>query len=109
MSLKDAKQNAEKVLDSAEMVLETIPEPKGKAGRELESKAKKLRSMVDDPEEAKELRDLTKEVRELMEEAQEEAAREPSMEGDMGGRGGMGSPGEPARGQPQPRGEGPPF
>jgi chromosome segregation ATPase len=106
MSLKDAKQNAEKVLDSAEMVLETIPEPKGKAGRELESKAKKLRSI---PEEAKELRDLTKEVRELMEEAQEEAAREPSMEGDMGGRGGMGSPGEPARGQPQPRGEGPPF
>ncbi len=104
MSLKERKEEAEAVLDSAEMVLDTIPEPRTGKAKELEVKLSELENQIQDPEDAKTLEKLINEVRELMDEAQEDAMQEePGLgpEDEMG----MGPGGAP----PGPEDDVPPF
>jgi len=108
MSLAEAKEEAEAVLDSAEMVLETIPEPRTGTAKDLEIKLSKMEKELQDPDSEESLRKLVRDIRDLMEEAQEDA-----MQGDAGmGAGdemGMG-PGGPGGGPPGgPEGGEPPF
>lgn len=109
MSLAEAKEEAEAVLDSAEMVLETIPEPRTGTAKDLEIKLSELEEELQDPDSEESLRRLIREVRDLMEEAQEDAMHdEPGMgsEDDMG----MGPGGPPSGGPPGgPEGGEPPF
>lgn len=104
MSLQEAKEEAEAVLDSAEMVLETIPEPRTGKAKDLEIKLSELEKELQDPDSEESLRKLIREVRDLMEEAQDDAIHdEPGMgpEDEMGMGPGGGPPGGP--------GEEPPF
>ncbi len=94
MSLKEVKQEAEAVLDSAEMVLETIPEPRTGKAKELELKLSELEKEIQEPEDERTLEKLIEDVRELMNEAQEDAMQdEPALgpEDEMG----MGPEGPP--------------
>ena len=111
MSLAEAKEEAEAVLDSAEMVLETIPEPRTGTAKDLEIKLSKLEKELQDPDSEESLRKLVRDIRDLMEEAQEDA-----MQGDAGmdagDEMGMGPGGPPSGGGGPPGGpEGgePPF
>lgn len=92
MTLSEAKQNAEAVADSAEMVLETIPEPMGKSGRELDEKTSELRAEVEDPESESKISNLTDEVKDLMEEAKQSAGEQPMDMGQEPRGGGIGQP-----------------
>lgn len=98
MSLKERKEEAEAVLDSAEMVLETVPEPRAGTAKELERKISKLEQELQEPDDEKTLKDLIEEVRDLMDEVQEDAMQGDPMMGpgdDMGGGPGMGPGGGP--------------
>ena len=107
MSLSEAKEEAEAVLDSAEMVLETIPEPRTGTAKDLEVKLSKLEKELQDPDSEDSLRKLIREVRDLMEDAQDDAMQEdPGMGDDMGMGPGGGPPGGPPGG---PEGGEPPF
>lgn len=104
MSLQEAVTEAEAVLDSAEMVLETIPEPRTGKAKKLEVKLSELENEIQDPEDEKTLQKLMKEVRELMDEAQEDAMQdEPDL--GPGDEMGMGPEGPP----PGPEDDVPPF
>ncbi len=108
MSLAEAKEEAEAVLDSAEMVLETIPEPRTGTAKDLELKLSKMEKELQDPDSEESLRKLIRDIRDLMEDAQEDA-----MQGDagMGAEDEMGmGPGGPGSGPPGgPEGGEPPF
>lgn len=80
MSLKETKQEAEAVLDSAEMTLETFPGG-GKARRELETKVRELEVELQDAESESKLRGLIKDVRELMDDLEEEGSEDPMEPG----------------------------
>ena len=91
MSIQEKKEEAEAVLDSAEMILETYGS-KGEVARELERKVSELSSELEDPESEKSLQKLMDEIQELMEDIQKDSMDEPAMGPD--GMGGMG-PAEP--------------
>lgn len=102
MSIADKKEEGEAVLDSAEMVLETMPEPYTGKAKELDQKVTQLENELQDPDDEKSLNDLIEEVRELMDEVQEDAMHDEPMMGpedEMGG--GMG-PGGPPGGPEEP-------
>ena len=90
MGLKERKEEAEAVLDSAEMTLETFGTT-GKAARELESKIARLEQELQEPDSASSLKKLIKEVRNLMDDVQESGADDMMMEepGGPGAQGGM--------------------
>lgn len=96
MSLDDKIEEAEAVLDSAEMVLETIPEPRTGKAKDLELKLSELEDEIQDPESESSLEELIDDIRDLMEEVQEEAIDDDPIMGpedDMGGMGpGGGAP-----------------
>lgn len=88
MSIQEKREEAEAVLDSAEMILETYP-GKGEKSRELETKVSQLEQELQDPDSEKSLQKLIDEIRDLMEEVEEEAMDEPMMDepGGMGEEG----------------------
>ncbi|MFB6145185.1 MAG: hypothetical protein ABEJ99_01625 [Candidatus Nanohaloarchaea archaeon] len=81
MSLKERKEEAEAVLDSAEMVLETVPEPRTGKAKELETKISQLEQEIQDPDSEDSLKKLIKAVRDLMDEVQDEAMQDEPMMG----------------------------
>lgn len=90
MGLKERKEEAEAVIDSAEMTLETFGST-GKAARELESKITRLEQELQEPDSESSLKKLINEVRDLMDDVQESGSGDMMMEepGGPGGRGGM--------------------
>ncbi|MFB6158742.1 MAG: hypothetical protein ABEJ95_03720 [Candidatus Nanohalobium sp.] len=92
MSLEEKRQEAEAVLDSAEMTLETFGGT-GKAARELRTKVSQLETKLQEADSERELENLIEEVRELMEKVEEDSGGtmmdDPGMEGP--GAGGPGS------------------
>jgi len=70
MGLKERKEEAEAVLDSAEMTLETFGRS-GKAAQQLESAVRQLEQELQDPDSASSLKKLIGEIRELMDDVQE--------------------------------------
>ena len=91
MSLKEKREEAEAVLDSAEMTLETFSGA-GKKARELETKVSQLENELQDPDSESKLNSLIEDVRDLMEEV-EQGGGDMMMEEP----GGMG-PGAPREG-----------
>lgn len=87
MSLDQAKEEAEAVIDSAEMLLDTFP-GEGKTARELKGKITELEQEVQDPDSERSLRSLIEDVKELMDELEEQGMdadpMEPGMEDGMG-------------------------
>ena len=88
MCLKERKEEAEAVLDSAEMTLETFGRS-GKAAQELESAVRQLEKELQDPDSASSLKKLIDEIRDLMDDVQESGggdfmAEEPGPEGPGG-------------------------
>lgn len=79
MSIKEKREEAEAVLDSAEMILETVP-GSGKKARELRTKISELEQELQDPDSERKLQELIDEIRELMDELQDEAMEEPVMD-----------------------------
>ncbi|MFB6175211.1 MAG: hypothetical protein ABEJ87_04510 [Candidatus Nanohalobium sp.] len=93
MSLSEKKEEAEAVLDSAEMTLETFGST-GKTARDLRTKVTELENQLQDPDSQRKLDQLIDEIRELMEEVKENSGGEPMM-GEPGGDdfgGGAGAP-----------------
>lgn len=89
MGIQDRKEEAEAVIDSAEMTLETFG-TSSKAARELESAVRKLEQEVQDPDSESSLKSLIEEIRDLMDEVQEsggefmeEPGMGPGMESDV--------------------------
>ncbi|MFB6144049.1 MAG: hypothetical protein ABEJ98_01940 [Candidatus Nanohaloarchaea archaeon] len=96
MSISERKEEAEAVLDSAEMVLETVPGPKSGKAKELEQAITRLEQELQDPDSESSLKELIEEIRDLMDEVQEDAMDEDPVMGpedEMGG--GVGGPGDP--------------
>lgn len=96
MSIAERKEEGEAVLDSAEMVLETVPEPRSGKAKELENSITQLEQELQEPDSEASLKELIDEIRELMDEVQEDAMSEDPVMGpedEMGG--GIGGPGEP--------------
>ena len=85
MSLSEKKEEAEAVLDSAEMTLETFGDT-GKDARELKAKVSELEQQVQDPDSERKIDNLIEEIRELMEQVQESSGDEPMMGGPRGGK-----------------------
>lgn len=92
MSLDQAKEEAEAVIDSAEMLLDTFP-GEGKTARELKGKISELEQEVQDPDSERSLRNLIQEVKELMDDLEEQGMESDPMEPGMDE--GMGGPQEP--------------
>lgn len=101
MSIQERKEEAEAVLDSAEMILETFP-GHSKAAKELKGKITELEQELQDPESEKALKDLIEDIQELMDELQEEGMEEPAMGPEEGGMG-------PGGGFDEPEDDVPPF
>jgi len=93
MSLDEAKQEAEAVIDSAEMLLDTFP-GEGKTARELRGKITELEQEVQDPDSERSLRKLVEEIKELMDDLEEQGMDSDPMGPGMEEGGGMG-PQEP--------------
>ena len=89
MGLKERKEEAEAVLDSAEMTLETFGRS-GKAAQQLESAVRQLEQELQDPDSASSLKKLIDKIRDLMDDVQESGgggdfmAEEPGPEGPGG-------------------------
>jgi len=88
MSIKERRKEAEAVLDSAEMTLETFGGT-GKAARDLRQKVSQLETELQDPDSEKSLKNLIEEVRDLMEEVEQGGGdmmmEEPGIEGPGAG------------------------
>lgn len=85
MSLSEKKEEAEAVLDSAEMTLETFGNT-GKKARELKGKVSEMEDQIQDPDSERKLEQLIEEIRDLMEEVQEDSGNDdPMMGGPQGG------------------------
>ncbi|QGA80471.1 hypothetical protein [Candidatus Nanohalobium constans] len=91
MSLKEKREEAEAVLDSAEMTLETFGGT-GKTARELETKVSQLEAELQDPDSESSLNKLIEEIRELMEDI-EQGGADPMMDDPGMGGGPGGGPG----------------
>ena len=92
MSLEEKRKEAEAVLDSAEMTLETFGGT-GKAARELKTAVTKLENKLQEADSERGLEKVIEEVRELMEEVEQDAGDammmdDPGMEGPGAGPGG---------------------
>lgn len=85
MSISQKKEEAEAVLDSAEMTLETFGET-GKKARELKTKIAELEQQLQDPDSERKLNQLIDEMRELMEEVQDDTGGDPMIGGPQGGQ-----------------------
>lgn len=70
MSLKEKREEAEAVLDSAEMTLETFGGT-GKTARKLEAKVSELETELQEPDSESKLNSLIKDIRDLMEEVEQ--------------------------------------
>jgi len=92
MSIQDKKEEAEAVLDSAEMILETYGGA-GKRGRELETKIKELQQELQEPESESSLETLINDIRDLMENMKDQP--DAMDDGMMGHEEAMGGPGGP--------------
>jgi len=90
MGLKERKEEAEAVLDSAEMTIETFGST-GSAARELESKIAQLEQELQDPDSASSLKKLINDIRDLMDDVQESGADD-MMHEEPGGPGPGGMP-----------------
>jgi molecular chaperone DnaK (HSP70) len=92
MSLEEKREEAEAVLDSAEMTLETFGGT-GKTANELRTAVTKLENKLQEADSERELENLIEEVRELMEKVEEDSADmmmdDPGMEAPGGPGGGM--------------------
>lgn len=90
MGLKERKEEAEAVLDSAEMTIETFGST-GSAARELETKISQLEQELQDPDSESSLKKLINEIRDLMDDVQESGAGDMMHEepGGPGAPGGM--------------------
>lgn len=86
MSIQEKKEEADAILDSAEMILETYGS-RGEAARELERKVNELSRELEDPESEKSLQKLIDDIQELMEDMQQEPADEPMIDGEGMGMG----------------------
>jgi archaellum component FlaC len=93
MSLDEKREEAEAVLDSAEMTLETFG-GRGKAARELKGKVSELENKIQDADSERELSSLIEDVRELMEKVEEEAGDAMMDEPGLGEPGAGGPPGD---------------
>lgn len=93
MSLADAREEAEAVLDSAEMIVETYGGA-GEQTRKLESKIAELEQELQDPESEKSIRKIIDQLKKLMEKVQSSPSDEMMDDGMMGGPGGGMGPGE---------------
>jgi hypothetical protein len=87
MGLKEKKKEAQAVLDSAEMTLETFG-TSSKPARDLEAAVSKLEQELQDPESESSLEKLINEVRDLMDEVQESGGDDFMKEPGPGGPGG---------------------
>lgn len=89
MSLDSAIEEAEAVLDSAEMLLETFPGHSSTA-TDLEMKVEMLEKEIQDPESEDSIRALVDDVQDLMKELEEEGVEDDPIMGDdpVGGPGG---------------------
>ncbi|MFB6100275.1 MAG: hypothetical protein ABEK16_03285 [Candidatus Nanohalobium sp.] len=92
MSLEEKRQEAEAVLDSAEMTLETFGGT-GKAARELKTAVTKLENKLQEADSERELEKAIEEVRELMEEVEQSGGDMMMDDPGMEGPGGTGAPG----------------
>lgn len=91
MSIKERREEAEAVLDSAEMILETYG-GSGKAARELKEKIHELEQELQDPESETALKELIEEIRDLMESLEDEPMDPVMGPGDEMGAGELGGP-----------------
>lgn len=92
MSLQEAREEAEAVLDSAEMILETYGGA-GEMTRKLESKITELEKELQEPESESSIREIIEELKKLMEKVQSSPGDDMMDEDPMG-------PGEPMGGGP---------
>lgn len=88
MGLKERKEEAEAVLDSAEMTLETFGRS-GKAANDLEATVRQLERELQDPDSASSLKKLINEIRDLMDDVQESGGEQFMEEPGPAGPGGM--------------------
>lgn len=84
MSISQKKEEAEAVLDSAEMTLETFGET-GKKAHKLKVKVSELEQQLQDPDSERKMNQLIEEIRDLMEEVQDEPGGDPMMGEPQGG------------------------
>lgn len=83
MSIKERREEAEAVLDSAEMLLETYTGA-GEKKRELERKIHELERELQDPDSESSLKKLIDDIRELMDELKDQPMDDPMDEPVMG-------------------------
>jgi uncharacterized coiled-coil DUF342 family protein len=88
MGLKERKEEAEAVLDSAEMTLETFGST-GKKARELEGKIAELEQELQEPDSESSLKKLINNIRDLMDEVQKSGDEFMADEPGPSGPGGM--------------------
>ncbi len=86
MSLGERKEEAEAVLDSAEMLLETMPH--SSSADKLRRKIDDLEAELQDPDSERSLKKLIKDIRDLMDEMQEEPMPDDDVMGPEPGMGG---------------------
>ncbi len=82
MTLKEKKEEAEAILDSAEMLLETFGGTGGPANK-LRKKITELEEELQDPESEQKLNQLISEIKELMDQLQDQPMEE-GHEDEMG-------------------------
>lgn len=83
MSIKSKVEEAEATLDSAEMLLESMPGG-GKTRRELQSKVRELEQEIQEPDSESSLDSLIKDVRDLMNDMEDEEVEPGMVEDEMG-------------------------
>lgn len=86
MSLEEKKEEAEAILDSAEMLLETYGGT-GQKANELKGKISELEQQLQDPDSEKKLESLIQDVRELMDELKDQPMMDEGMGMDEAGMG----------------------
>ncbi len=89
MSIQERREEAEAVLDSAEMLLETYPGA-GEKKRELERKVNELERELQDPDSEQSLKKLIDDIRGLMDDMKDEPVDESMDEPMMGPEDNMG-------------------
>jgi len=90
MSLEERRKEAEAILDSAEMILETMPH--SNSADKLRIKIDDLEAELQDPDSERSLKKLIDQIRDLMDEMQEEPVPDDDVMGPEPGIGGGGAP-----------------